>query len=106
MDVADIGPEIWDARCRLEVISSRVYRLKRTFSGFFLRKHLMAISDDINAVTAQLDTLATQAPPAIQAAITAAQASGGDPNAAAAVTALQQAAGNLTTALQGAVPAA
>lgn len=101
-----IGYEITDASNRLAIIQARVYRLRRSPFAFLLRKRLMAISDDINAVSDTLDNLATQGPPAITAAIAAAQASGGDPNAGAAVTRLQASAKAAVAAIQGAVPAA
>ena len=66
----------------------------------------MALSDDINAITAKVTALDEQAPGAIAAAIAAAQAAGGDPAAPAAVTALGTAVDKLTTDLQAVVSGA
>jgi hypothetical protein len=103
VDVDDIGPSIEAERRNLLVLGKRVYRLSRHFWFLPFRNRLMAISDDINAVSDTLDNLATQAPPAIAKAIADASSAGGDPNAAAAVTRLKTSADNLTTALQGVV---
>lgn len=71
----------------------------------------MAISDRMNAVSDILDSLATQAPPAItafgQAQFTAGEAAGGagDPNADAAATRLEASASAAVAAIQGVVPA-
>jgi hypothetical protein len=104
-DVADIGPDLRIERRRLCLVGNQVYRLSRHFWLRPFRKYLMAISDDINAVSDTLDALATQAPPAITAAIAAAGSAGDDPNAPAAVTRLKASAAAAVAAIQGVVPA-
>lgn len=101
--LAWIEEDLERAQSRLRKLSFFVYGLAKSPLAFFVRKRLMAISNDINAITVTVTNLAEQAPPAITAALAAATAAGGDTNAPAAVANLQAAVGNLTTGLQAAL---
>lgn len=105
MTVDEIGPTLERVYRGLALVSNRAYKLSRSpFFFFFLhRKRLMALSDDINAITVTVNNIAEQAPPAIAEAIANAAASGGDPAAPGAVANLSAAVANLTTGLQTAI---
>lgn len=104
MDVDEIEARLTAASRGLSLVSNRAYKLSRSPFFFLHRKRLMALSDDINTQTAIISALATQAPPAISSALSTAAASGGDPNAPAAVTSLTSAVSNLVSGLQAVVP--
>lgn len=103
MTVDEIGPALERVYRGLALVSNRAYKLSRSPFFFLHRKRLMALSDDINAITVTVNNIAEQAPPAITEAIANAAASGGDPAAPGAVANLSAAVANLTTGLQTAI---
>lgn len=106
MTVDEVLDDLHGVAGHLEHVQFLAHKLRRRFFAFLFWRQVMAISDDITAITAKVQALDAQAPGAITAALAAATAAGGDPNAPAAVIALGSAVDKLTADLQAAVSGA